>query len=147
MNTATRHLSTGAPSISHARPFHFPRSRPRVSTMSRQGQECPGQDSAPECLQSPQSLVPRGGLGSMLLGTGRGKGFCCSALLASVRLGEQAQLLGGPGGGPPLKWLHQLLAARCSAVPTWQAPKLLLRLSLTSKLPLVQGTAQSWPAS
>lgn len=52
----------------------------------------------PQCLQSPLSLAPHRGLGSMLLGTGRGKGLCCSALLASVRLGEQARLLwaGGP---------------------------------------------------
>lgn len=51
----------------------------------------------PQCLQSPPSLAPRRGLGSMLLGTGRGKGLCCSALLASVRLGEQAWLLWAKG--------------------------------------------------
>lgn len=110
MNAATWHQSTSPSTVSHAGPFHPPRSHLCVSPMSRRGQECPGWGPAPECLQSPQSLVTCSGLGSMVLGTGRGIRLCSLTLLAIVRLGEQAQLLGDRGEGSPLQWLPQFLA-------------------------------------
>ena len=76
----------------------------------------------------------------------RGKGLCCLALLASVRLSAQARPLWGPGVGVPLERLHLLLAAHarpsCSAGPQAPAPA-----ESHLKTALVQGRTQSWPTS